>query len=250
MISSNDRGEGATSPDCSDNNQSSSMASASGDGLRVGLSEGKPAPNPSFSVEEEETVAMIAEHGIEEEDEEPEAMEGLLKGVQSETDPERQGAEGEEIKREAAGEKHQTTQHAAETTPPPAAEQETKAPAAPLGVTVVSTVPIYSQPKSASEQEADGSAAAASEGADNSSESKETPALPGQFQEVFLVDPQNDKWMEGMPGEEDSLLPQAKAPDSHTEPEAGERSASTETRSPTRASRKERSKTGLCCTVM
>lgn len=252
----NDRGEGATSPDSSNNNQSSSSgpvaALASGDHLRTSVSEGEPAPNPSFSVKEEETVVMITERVIvtEEEDEELEVIEGQLKGMQSETNQERQEAVGEEIKREAAGEKHETTQHTAETSPTPAGGEEKRPPVSPLGVTVVSTVPVYSQAKSDCEQEADGSAAATREGADSSSETKEPPTLPGQFQEVFLVDPQNDKCMEGMPGEQDCLLPQAKAPDSHTEPAAADPLASTEARSPNRASHKEKSKTSLCCTVM
>lgn len=248
----NDRGEGATSPDSSDNNQSSSSgpvaALASGDRLRTSVSEGEPAPNPSFSVKEEETVVMITERAIvtDEEDEELEVIECQLKGMQSETNQERQEAVGEEIKREAAGEKHETTQHTAETSPTPAGGEEKRPPVSPLGVTVVSTVPVYSLAKSDCEEEADGSAAATREGADSSSETKE----PGQFQEVFLVDPQNDKCMEGMPGEQDCLLPQAKAPDSHTEPAAADPLASTEARSPNRASHKEKSKTSLCCTVM
>lgn len=243
------------SPNSSDNNQSSSSgsmaASASGDGLRMSVSEGESVPNPSFSVEEEETVVMIERVIVtNEEDEKPEVIEGQLKGMQSGIDQERQEAVGEEIKREAAGEKHETTQHTAETSPTPAGGEEKKPPVPPLGVTVVSTVPVYSQSKSVSEQEADGSLAATHEGADSSSEIKEPPALPGKFQEVFLIDPQNDKRMEGMLEEPDSLLPQAKTPESHTEPAGADTSVGTETRSPHRASCNEKRKTDLCCTVM
>lgn len=227
-------------------------ASASGDGLRMAVYEGGPAPNPGFSAEEEETAVMTAEHAIVTagEDEEPEVTEGQLKGTQSETDQESQEAVGEEITRETAGEKPETTQQTAETSPAPADGEEENSSLPPVGVTVVSTVPVYSQSKSVSEQEADGSAAATPEEADGSLETKEPPTLPGQFQEVFLADPENDKWMEGMPEEQDSLLPQAKAPDSHTEPAAGDTSASTETRSPNRACRKEKSRASLCCSVM
>ena len=236
-----DRGEGATSPEAPDKHQSSR------DGLRMSGSEGEPAPNLGFGGEEEKTVAMVAEHVIvsDEEDKEPEVLEGLPKGMQSETEQERQEAVGEEIKREAAGEKHETTQHTAETAPTAAGGEEKKPPVPPPGVTVVSTVPVYSRSKSVSEHEADGSAAATHEGAASSSVGTKEPAALslGQFQEVFLVDPQNEKWMEGMPGEQDSLLPQAKAPDSHT-------SASAETSSPNGASHKEKSKSSLCCTVM
>lgn len=245
-----------TGLDSSDSSQSFSRglmaASASGDGLRMAVYEGGPAPNPGFSAEEEETAAMIAEHAIVAagEDEEPEVIEGQLKGTQSETDQGSQEAVGEEIKRETAGETSETTQQTAETSPTPAGGEEENNPVPPVGVTVVSTVPVYSQSNSVSEQEAEGSAAATPEEADGSLETKEPPTLPGQFQEVFLVDPENDKWMEGVPGEQDSLLPQAKAPDSHTEPAAGDTSASTETRSPNRASRKEKSRASLCCSVM
>lgn len=250
-----------TSLDSSDSNQSFSRglmaASASGDGLRMAVYEGGAAPNPGFNAEEEDTAVMIAEHAIvvtageDGEDGEPEVTEGQLKGTQSETDQGSQEAVGEERKRETAGETPETTQQNAETSPAPAGREEENNSVPPVGVTVVSTVPVYSQSISASEQEADGSAAATPEEADGSLETtKEPPTLPGQFQEVFLVDPENDKWMEGVPGEQDSLLPQAKAPDSHTEPAADDTSASTETRSPNRASRKEKSKASLCCSVM
>lgn len=213
--------------------------------------EGEPAPNPNFSVEEEETVVMIAERVIvTDEDEEPEVIEDQLQGMQSETGQEKQEAVGEEMKREAAGGKHETTQHTAEASPTLAGGEEKKPPAPPLGGTVVLTVPIYSQSKSISEPEHDGSAAATHEGAASSSENKEPPTLPAQFQEVFLVDSDNDKWMEGMPGEQDSLLPRAKAPESHSEPAAAETLASTETRGPNSASRRDKSKTSLCCIVM
>lgn len=245
-----------TGLDSSDSNQSFSRglmaASASGDGLRMAAYEGGPAPNPGFSAEVEETAVVIAEHAIVTagEDEVPEVTEGQLEGTQSETDRRSQEAVGEEIKRETAGETPETTQQTAETSPAPAGEEEENNSVPPVGVTVVSTVPVYSQSKSVSEQEADGSAAATPEAADGSLETKEPPTLPGQFQEVFLVDAENDKWMEGVPREQDSLLPQAKALDSHTEPAADDTSASTETRSPNRASRKEKSRASLCCSVM
>lgn len=242
--------------DSSDSNQSFSRglmaASASGDGLRMAVYEGGPALNSGFNAEEEDTAVMIAEHVIVSagEEEEPEVTEDQLMGTQSETDRGSQEAVAEGIKRETAGEKPETTQQNAEISPAPAGGEEESNSVPPAGVTVVSTVPVYSQSKSVSEQEADGSAAATREEADDSLETKEPPTLPGQFQEVFLVDPENDKWMEGVPGEQDSLLPQAKAPDSHTEPAADDTSASTETRSPKRASRKEKSRASLCCSVM
>lgn len=244
------------SPDSSDNNQSSSSgavgASASGAGLRRNVFQGEPAPNLSFSVKKEEMVMMTAERVIvtDEEDAEPEVIESQLEGMQSETDQERQEAVEEEIKGEAAREKHETTQHTAETSPTPAGGEEKRPPVPPPGVTVVSTVPVYSQSESVSEQEANGSAAATHEGTDGASETREAPTLPGQFQEVFLVDPESDKWMDGIPGEQDSLLPQAKAPDSYSELPAVDTSTSTEPRSSNRASCKEKSKTSLCCTLM
>lgn len=195
---------------------------------------------------------MIAEHVIviDEKDKEPEIIEGHLRAMQWETDQERQEAVGEEIKSESAGEKHETTKHTSEILPSPAGGKEKESPVPPLGVTVVSTVPVYSQPKSVYKQEAEDSAAATHEGTHSSSETKEPLALLGQFQEVFLIDPQNDKWMEGMQGEQDSLLPQATAPDSDAEPAPADTSASAENESSNRVSCKVKSKTSLCCTVM
>lgn len=219
-------------------------------------SEGEPAPNPSVGEEEEETVEMTAKCVIvaDEEEDKPEVTEVQPEDSQSETRDRREAVE-EEIKREAAEEKQETTQLSAEISPMPADGEEEKPPVVPLGDTVVSAAPVCSRSDSICEREADGAAAVTQEGAGTSAGTQEPPTLPDQFQEVFPVDPQNNTRTEEIPGEQDSLLSQTKGPESHTEPAAAQPLVSTETRSPNRASHEEKSKTpkhrnGLCCTIM
>lgn len=241
------RGEAEASSESSDSSQSSSSgavaASVSRDGLRMSVPEGGAAPNPNNSVEEEE-LALMMEECADGEDEKSKVNEGPTKGTQSETDLQKQEVEEEEIKREAE-EKHEAAQCAAEASLPPAGEQMKQPVPAPLGATVVSTGPV-SPSNSISER----GTAVMQGGADSPSESQEPPTLPGQFQEVFLVDPQNNKQTEGMPGEQDSLLSQAKTPKSHTEPAAADTSAQSETRSHEKQNKMSKNGTGLCCTLI
>eukprot|EP00066_Takifugu_rubripes_P022140 XP_011611406.1 PREDICTED: paralemmin-3-like isoform X2 [Takifugu rubripes] len=236
------RGEAEASSDSLDSSQSSSSgtvaAPVSRDGLRTSVSEGGAAPNPKDSVEEEELALMVEECaiGADGEDEEPKVNEGEIKGTQSETDLQKQEVEEEEIKREAE-EKHEAA---------PAGEEMKQPVPAPLGATVVSTGPVYSRSNSISER----GTAVIQEGADIALESQEPPPPPGQFQEVFLVDPQNNKRTEGMPGEQDSLLSQAKTPKSPTEPAAADTSAQSEPRSHEEQNKMSKNRTGLCCTLI
>lgn len=249
----NHSGEADTSPDSLDSNQSSSSgpvaASASRDGLRTSASEGGPAPNPTISVEEEEPVLVIAKGVIvmDDVDEEPEFIEGQIKCTQAETDPQKQEVVEEEIKR-GAEEKHETTQLTAAVSPSSAGGEMQK-PLIPLGATVVSTVPVYSRSNTTFEVENHGAAAMTQEVADITSETQEPPTLSGQFQEGFQVDSQN-KWREGMPGNQESLLFQAKTPKSHTEAAAAVTSALSDTKKHREKSKMPQNRTNLCCTVM
>lgn len=255
----NHRGEADASPDSLDSNQSSSSgpvaASASRDGLRTSASEGGPEPSPTISVEEEEPVLMIAE-GValmDEVDEEPEVIEGQIKCTQAETDPQKQEIVGEEIKR-GAEEKHETNYQCSSVTitaavSPSPAGGEMQKPPIPLGATVVSTVPVYSRSNTTFEGENHGAAAVTQEEADITSETQEPPTLTGQFQEGFQVVPQN-KWREGMPGKQESLLSQAKTPKSHTEAAAAVTSAPSDTKKHGGKSKMPQNRTDLCCTVM
>lgn len=242
------RGEAEASSDSSDSSQSSSSgavaASVSRDGLRMSVPEGGAAPNPNNSGEEGE-LALVMEGcaiGADGEDEKPKVNEGQIKGTESETGLQKQEVEEEEIKSEAE-EKQEAAQCAAEASPPPAGEEMQQPVPAPLGATVVSTGPV-SRSHSISER-----GTAVIQGADVASESQEPPTLPGQFQEVFLVDPQNNKQTEGMPGEQDSLQSQAKTPESHTEPAAADTSAQSETRSHEEL-KMSKNRTDLCCTLI
>lgn len=255
----NGGGEADTSPVSSNSSQSSISgpiaALASSDHPWLSVSEVEPTPCPSVSVEEEEAEVMRAECVIitNEEEEGEEVVEGQLEGMHSEQerDQERQEAVEKDVEREAAEEKHETSQPTAGESPLPAGEEELLPP----GGAVVSTVPVYSRSDSTIERENDGAAAATPKGADLSSQNQDPPTLPSQFEEVFLVDPQGHKRTEVMSEEQDSLLSQAKAPESQTEAAAADTSASTGTRSPNRPSHEKKSKTskhssGLCCTVM
>lgn len=245
------RGEAEASGESSDGSQSSSSgavaASVSRDGLRTSVPEGGSAPDPNNSVEEEEELALMIEEceiGTDGEDEEPQVNEGQIKGTQSETDLRKQEVEEEDIKREAE-EKQEAAQCAAEASPPPAGEEMKQPVPAPLEATVMSTGP-GSRSNSISER----GTAVIQEGADVTSESQEPPTLPGQFQEVFLGDPQNNKRTEGMPGEQDSLLSRAKTPKSHGEPAAADTPAHSETRRQEKQNKMSKNRTDLCCALI
>lgn len=244
------RAEADASSDSSDSSQSSSSgavaASVSRDGRSISVSEGGGAPNPNISVEEQELALMIEECaiGADEEGEQLEVSEGQIKGTQSETDLQKQEVGEEEMESEAE-EKQETAQCAAEASPPAGEEMKKPVPA-PLGATVVSTVPVYFQSNSVSER----GTAETQEGADVASETQEPPTQPDQFQEVFLVDPQNSKGTEGLPGEQDSLLSQANTPKSHTGPAAADTSVQPETRSDGKQNKTPKNRTGLCCALM
>lgn len=245
----NHSGEADASTDSLDINQSSSSgpvaALVSRDGLRTSTSEEGPAPNPTISVEEEEPVLMIGEGVIviDDIDKELEVIEGQIK---AETDPQKQEVVEEEIKR-GAEEKHETPQLTAAVSPSPE-DGEMQKPPIPLGATVVSTVPAYSQSNTTLEGEYHGAAAVTQEVADITSETQEPPTLPSQFQEGFQVDPQN-KWKEGMSGKQESLS-QAKTPKSHTEAPAAVTSATSDTKKHGEKTKMPQNRTNLCCTVM
>ncbi|XP_059195469.1 paralemmin-3-like isoform X2 [Centropristis striata] len=123
--------------------------------------------------------------------------------------------------------------------------------------TTVASVPVYAEaPPSiiTTEPEAESEAAASPEEAEVALKAQDAAILPGQFQEVPLADPLENKRTEERPGESEPLLSQAKAPDTQAEPAAAA-AASTETHSPTRASSGEETgapkhKTCQCCSVM
>ncbi|XP_073324727.1 paralemmin-3 [Pagrus major] len=131
---------------------------------------------------------------------------------------------------------------------------QVQAPSNALEGTTVASVPVYSQSTLSPEAEAESAAATSPEGAEAASKAQDPAPLPGQFQEVPLADPQENQRTAARPGEQEPLLSQAKAPDTHAEPAAAANSpASTETHSPTRASQEEEApkrKTCQCCSVM
>ncbi|XP_034740034.1 paralemmin-3 isoform X2 [Etheostoma cragini] len=125
---------------------------------------------------------------------------------------------------------------------------QVQSPASALEGTAVVLLPVYSkvQPSVTLELEAEAEAEAALK-------VQEPAPLPGQFQEVSLVDPQEIQRTEARLEEEtEPLLSQAKAPDTQAKPAAA---ACTETQSPARASQGEETqapkhKTCQCCSVM
>ncbi|XP_030289527.1 paralemmin-3 isoform X2 [Sparus aurata] len=131
---------------------------------------------------------------------------------------------------------------------------QVQAPSNALEGTTVASVPVYSQATLTPEPEAESAAATSPEGAEATSEAQDPAPLPGQFQEVPLADPQENQRTAAGPGEQEPLLSQAKAPDTHAEPAAAANSpASTDTQNPTRASHEEEApkrKTCQCCSVM
>lgn len=137
----------------------------------------------------------------------------------------------------------------------PAQTVQVQSPASALGGTAVASLPVYSevQPSTLTpELEAEGEAAASPEGAEAALKAQDPATLPGQFQEVPLADPQDNQRTEAGPGEQEPLLLQAKAPDTHAEPAAA---TSTETHSLTRANQGEETgapkhKACMCCSVM
>ncbi|XP_036963642.1 paralemmin-3 isoform X2 [Acanthopagrus latus] len=130
---------------------------------------------------------------------------------------------------------------------------QAQAPSSALEGTTVASVPVYSQSTLTPEPEAESAAATSAEGAEAASEAQDPAPLPGQFQEVPLADPQENQRTAAGPREQEPLLSQAKAPDTHVEPAAANSPASTETYGPTRASQEEQApkrKTCQCCSVM
>lgn len=124
--------------------------------------------------------------------------------------------------------------------------------------TTVALVPVYSegQPSAPTpEPEAEAAAAVSTEEAEVALKAQDPAALPGQFQDVPLADPQENRRTEAKPGEQEPLLPQAPARNTHAELAAAHSPASTETHSPTRANQGEETeapkrKTCQCCSVM
>ncbi|XP_045902464.1 paralemmin-3 isoform X3 [Micropterus dolomieu] len=79
--------------------------------------------------------------------------------------------------------------------------------------------------------------------------------LLDQFEDVPLADPQENQRTEAGQGEQEPLLSQTKAPETHAEPPAANSPASTETYSPTKATQEEETeapkrKTCQCCSIM
>ncbi|XP_056136335.1 paralemmin-3 [Lampris incognitus] len=80
-------------------------------------------------------------------------------------------------------------------------------------------------------------------------------ALPGQFQEISLADPQENQRTESGPGEEQPLLCEAKAPQTQAETKEGNSPTNTERHVPNRGGPGEepvtpKRKTCQCCSVM
>ncbi|XP_074486533.1 paralemmin-3 [Sebastes fasciatus] len=133
---------------------------------------------------------------------------------------------------------------------------QVQSPANALGGTAVASVPVYSEAQLSTltpELEAEGEAAASPEGAEAAVKAQDLATLPGQFQEVPLAEPRENRRTEARPGEREPLLSQAKTPDTQAaEPAAA---TSTETHSLTRASQGEETgapkhKACMCCSVM
>ena len=178
-----------------------------------------------------------------------EAVEPTAEAKPANVDGDMQGGlqtnENRDRETEADGQEHQTEDLTC---------VQVQAQSSALEGTTVASVPVYYQSTLTPEPEAESAAAMSPEGAEAASKAQDPAPLPGQFQEVPLVDPQeNQRTAEG-PGEQEPLLSQAKAPDTHAEPAAAANSpAGTETHSPTRASQEEQApkrKTCQCCSVM
>ncbi|XP_050926636.1 paralemmin-3 [Lates calcarifer] len=137
-------------------------------------------------------------------------------------------------------------------------EASVQSPATALEDTAVASVPVYSEAQTSTlTPNTDGEAATSPEGAEAALKSQDPASMPGQFQEVPLADPQENQRTEAGEGEQEPLLPQAKAPNTQAEPAAAAANspANTETYSPTRASQGEETeapkrKTCQCCSVM
>ncbi|XP_054460901.1 paralemmin-3 isoform X2 [Anoplopoma fimbria] len=138
---------------------------------------------------------------------------------------------------------------------------QVQSPASAPEVTVVASVPVYSEAQPSAltpELEAEGEAAASPEGAEAALKAQGPATLPGQFQEVPLSDPQENQRTQARPGEQEPLLSQAKANDTQSEPAAAAAAAastSTEMHSSSRAGQGEEAqapkhKTCQCCSVM
>ncbi|XP_076026413.1 paralemmin-3 isoform X2 [Genypterus blacodes] len=125
--------------------------------------------------------------------------------------------------------------------------------------TAVVSVPVYSeaQPSSLTPgAETEGKHRAEPEGTEAEALMPQEPStVLGQFQEVSLAEPREAQRTETGPGEQEPLLSQAKAPQTHAEPAAACSPASIETHNPARANQGgdpavPKHKTCQCCSVM
>lgn len=121
--------------------------------------------------------------------------------------------------------------------------------------TIVASLPVYSQSAFTPELEAEDAAATSPEEAEAASEAQSPATLPGQFQEVPLADPKENQRTEAELGEQEPLLMQAKAPDTHAEQATANNPTMTETQSLNGAGQGEeikapKRKTCQCCSVM
>uniref|UniRef100_A0A4W6FTY1 Paralemmin 3 n=1 Tax=Lates calcarifer TaxID=8187 RepID=A0A4W6FTY1_LATCA len=121
-------------------------------------------------------------------------------------------------------------------------EASVQSPATALEDTAVASVPVYSEAQTSTlTPNTDGEAATSPEGAEAALKSQDPASMPGQFQEVPLADPQENQRTEAGEGEQEPLLPQAKAPNTQADPTRA--SQGEETEAPKR-------KTCQCCSVM
>lgn len=123
-----------------------------------------------------------------------------------------------------------------------------QSPSDPLEGATVALVPVYSEAQiSIPSPESEAEASAAAEGAEAAlSEAKGPACPPGHFQDVSLVDPQENHRTKDGPGERELLLSEVKAPVSTTAEPAGVDRA--EKQSPSRAQQGQ--KNCSCCSVM
>lgn len=132
---------------------------------------------------------------------------------------------------------------------------QVQSPSNALEGTVVASLPVYSQSAFTPEPESEDAAATSPEGAEAATEAQSPATLPGQFQEVPLADPKENQRTEAEPGEQEPLLVQAKAPDTHAEQATANNPTMTETQSLNGAGQGEeikapKRKSCQCCSVM
>ncbi|KAM8879528.1 paralemmin-3 isoform 2-T4 [Spinachia spinachia] len=146
----------------------------------------------------------------------------------------------------ADGEKKHDVQDTDSERPTSARSQS---PAGALEGVAVTSVPLYSQAHPC--REARGGAAASPEGAEAPLKAEYPAALPAQFQEVPLSDPQESQRTEVAPRERDALLGQEKSGQTRSEPAAASSSAETHSSAGTgKAAEAPKHKSCQCCSVM